>query len=121
MHFGFVGIDRTISVILSRNDLSVFVWRPEPDRKDEFVDMLVSYSTSPKRVPGGYICEQCRDFIQSGYHPDPEAKLVVLPTREAVWESDLFEPFLVWVNQSLAPATTLYVSEGYATFDLRSK
>jgi hypothetical protein len=109
MEFGFAGIDRRIIVALRRNDLSVFVWGPEDDRKEECFDMLISYDAAPKRVPGGYICERC----------NPETRLT-LPTREAVWEGDLFEPFLTWVNECLAPATALHchVSDSftYATF-----
>jgi hypothetical protein len=29
------------------------------------------------------------------------------PTREALWQDQLFEPFLKWVNERLAPATWL--------------
>jgi hypothetical protein len=104
--FGFVGIDRTIYACLRDRDLSVYVAAPQ---SKEIVDMLISLDVSPKRVPGGYICTSC----------DPDTRLT-FPTREAVWIQDLFEPFLKWVNEHLAPATKLhmYFSEGssrYAT------
>jgi hypothetical protein len=108
MLFGFARVDRIITVQLMRNDLSVFAGRPEANRNDECIDMLASFDSSPKRVPGGYVCTEC----------NPETRLT-LPTREAVWEGDLFEPFLTWVNEYLAPASALrcHVSDGltYAT------
>jgi hypothetical protein len=100
--FGFAGVTPMIKVRLTRNDLSALVLRPEVARQDECLDMLFSFDTSPKRVSGGYICTQC----------DPGTR-PTLPSREAIWEADLFEPFLVWVNEVLAVATTLeVVSDG---------
>ena len=93
MIFGFACIDRRITVQLIRNDLSVLVRGPDASRNDECIDMLFSHDSSPKRVPGGFVCTQC----------DPKTRLT-LPTREAIWEGNLFEPFLTWVNECLAPA-----------------
>jgi hypothetical protein len=97
MEFGFAGVVRRITVHLRRNgDLDVIVWWPEDDRKGEALDMLAWYDSAPKRVPGGYICQWC----------NPETRLT-LPSREAIWQNDLFELLLKWVNECLAPATEL--------------
>ena len=70
--------------------------------------MLTSLDTSPTRVPGGYVCTMC----------DPETR-PTLPSREAVWETDLFEPFLQWVNECLAPANALHISGDVGFTDAR--
>jgi hypothetical protein len=58
MLFGFARVDRIITVQLMRNDLSVFDGRPEANRNDECIDLLASFDSSPKRVPGGYVCTE---------------------------------------------------------------
>ena len=90
--FGFQGVRRIIDVSLSY-DLSVHVtW------EDTSWDMLLSLDAYPKRVPDGYVCTEC----------DPATRQT-FPNREALWECDLFEPFLVWVNEKLAPADALHL------------
>lgn len=85
--FGFQGVKRIIDVSLSY-ELSVHVtW------EDTSWDMLLSLDAYPKRVPGGYVCTEC----------DPATRQT-FPNREALWEYDLFEPFLRWVNDILAQA-----------------
>ena len=61
--------------------------------------MLISLDTSPVRVPAGYVCTMCA----------PETR-PTLPSWEAVWETDLFNPLLRWVNERLAPANALHIS-----------
>jgi hypothetical protein len=55
-------------------------------------------SLTPKRVPGGYVCTEC----------DPATR-ATFPTCEALWVDELFEPFMTWVNEDLAPAKALYL------------
>ncbi|MEI8159116.1 MAG: hypothetical protein WCH60_19835 [Burkholderiales bacterium] len=90
-----------LSVGLSRFDLSVYV-----DWQGTGWDMLISLDAVPERVPGGYRSVLNTDLEQ------------VLPTREAVWRNDLFEPFLSWVNNKLAIATALrlYGQRGESTW-----
>jgi hypothetical protein len=90
-----------LSVGLSRFDLSVYV-----DWEGIGWDMLISLDAIPERVPGGYRSVLNTDLEQ------------VLPTREAVWRNDLFEPFLSWVNNELAIATALrlYGQRGESTW-----
>jgi hypothetical protein len=90
--FAFQGIERAIDATLSY-DLCVHVtW------DDQCWDILSSLDTYPKRVPGGYICTQC----------DPATR-PTFSSREELWVADLFEPFLEWVNEKLAPAQALHI------------
>jgi hypothetical protein len=90
--FGFQGVRRIIDVSLSY-DLSVHVtW------EDTSWDMLLSLDAYPKRVPGGYACTECAPATRQTFS-----------NREALWEYELFEPFLEWVNDKLAPADALHL------------
>jgi hypothetical protein len=90
--FGFQGVSRIIDSSLSY-DLSVHVtW------DDTSWDMLLSLDAYPKRVPSGYVCTECDPAIRQTF-----------PSREALWEEHLFEPFLEWVNENLAPADALHL------------
>jgi hypothetical protein len=60
--------------------------------------MLLSLDAFPKRVPGGYVCTECDPAIRQTF-----------PSREALLEDHLFEPFLEWVKENLAPADALHL------------
>jgi len=79
-----------LSVWLSRSELDVFV-----EWKGDCWDMLISLDCAPEPVPGGYRCALCTESV------------TIWPTREALWCDHLFEPFLTWVNERLAPACWL--------------
>lgn len=100
--FAFAGINSAISGILSTYEISVFVMRP-----GDCWDFLLDLDAEPKRVPGGYVCDLC----------PPESRSV-FPNRPALWTDHLFEPFLEWVNESLAKAKWLALHGGpdYATW-----
>lgn len=55
-------------------------------------DRLIDFDTSPVPVPasGCYRCDFCVDSVR------------IWPTREALWQDHLFDPFLSWVNEELA-------------------
>ncbi len=57
-----------------------------------------------KSIPtlGGYQCKHC-------VHEDGK-QVMMFPSREALWKDHLFEPFLQWVNEVLAPARWLQLS-----------
>lgn len=57
---------------------------------DRLVDIDVCH---PVRCAGGYVCT-CQQ----------EEDRHVYPTREALWREHVFEVFLAWVNETLAPA-----------------
>ncbi len=86
-----------LSVWLSRWDLSVCV-----DWQGEIWDMLISLDAAPESSPTGYRCKLCENAHSTW------------PSREGLWRDHLFEPFLAWVNEHLAPATwlKLYGTEG---------
>ncbi len=90
LHFGFEGIDRVLDATLT-NELCIRVtW------DDDWWDMLTCLESYPKRVPGGYVCTEC----------DPATR-ATFSTREALWADELFEPFMTWANEDLAPAKAL--------------
>jgi len=93
----FSGYPDILSVWLSRWDLSVCV-----DWQGESWDMLISLDAIPESSPTGYRCMLCENASSTWL------------TREALWQDHLFEPFLEWVNERLAPATwlRLYGTEG---------
>ena len=57
--------------------------------------MLISLDAIPAATPMGYRCTLCENATQTW------------TSREALWQDHLFEPLLDWVNETLAPATTL--------------
>lgn len=79
-----------LSVWLSRWDLSVNV-----DWQGVTWDTLLSLDASPELTAVGYRCSFC------------EVNDKTWPTREALWIDHLFEPFLAWVNECLAGATSI--------------
>lgn len=40
----------------------------------------------------------------------PEDTRPVYPSRETLWQAEIFEPFLNWVNDELAGAEAVFVS-----------
>ena len=79
-----------LSVWLLRWDLNVSV-----DWQGKNWDMLISLAAVPVATASGYRCALC------------ENTCTTWPTRDALWQDELFEPFLKWVNERLAPATWL--------------
>ena len=58
-------------------------------------DRLIDLDAWPEPVPSGYRCALCMDFVR------------IWPTREAIWQDHLFDPFLLWVNEKLAHSSQL--------------
>ncbi len=52
-------------------------------------DLIFDSDAHPVRITDGYVCRICR----------PSA---LFPSREALWTDHLFEPFLAWINGTLA-------------------
>jgi hypothetical protein len=93
LHFAFHGFERSIDATLSA-DLSVHItW------DGVWWDELLTLEAYPIKTEGGYVCSEC----------DPTTR-PVFPTRQALWEAELFDPFLAWVNECLAVAQTLHLS-----------
>ena len=59
-------------------------------------DLVLCLEAAPRRTPTGYV-----DHMILPEYREPYA------TEEALWRGQLFEPFLSWVNETLAPARYL--------------
>lgn len=86
-----------LSVWLTSNELSVHV-----EWQENYWDCLIDLDASPFHTLGGYQCKRC---VHEG-----GKQVMVFPSREALWKDHLFEPFLKWVNEKLAPARWLQLS-----------
>ena len=87
VEMAFVGVNPLLSVTLT-SEIGVHVnWH------GEWWDALMFFEACPTRSPQGYICETCL----------PEAQ-IFFPSREALWEDHMFQPFLEWVNNKLVSA-----------------
>jgi hypothetical protein len=94
LHIGFRKISQIITATLAYDAISIAaVW------DGHCWDMLHFFETYPKRVPNGYVCDQC-----------PENDRPVFSSREALWRAEVFEPFLEWVNRDLANAVAVSIS-----------
>ena len=102
LEFTFAGINGALIGVLTTWEISVYVIH-----QGENWDCILDVNAEPKRVPGGYVCKLC----------PPESR-PVFPNRPALWTDHLFEPFLDWVNESLAKAKwlALYGSPDYGTW-----
>jgi hypothetical protein len=94
LDLAFVGITSVISARLSENGLIVTA-----DINDECFDTIADIEAHPQHTPLGYVCTLC----------DPDDR-TVYRTRREFWRQHLFERFLVWVNEKLAPAHWIRLS-----------
>ena len=86
-----------LSVGLSNDELAVHV-----EWQGEWWDMIIDLDVWYRKTRGGYLCECC--LYEHG------ETVPVFPSIEAVWQDHLFDPFLKWVNEELAPARCLQIS-----------
>lgn len=93
----FQGYPDCLSAGLSRNELGVYV-----EWQGEGWDCLIDLEANPIHTRGGYQCKSCVN--------ENDEQAMVFPSREALWKDHLFEPFLKWVNEQLAPACWLRIS-----------
>ncbi|MFC7478460.1 hypothetical protein ACFQS7_29340 [Dankookia sp. GCM10030260] len=99
LRMSFAGLTPVIGATLSRYDIDVCVeWR------EVLWDFVYSEYVAVRGRRGAYVCAACA----------PEAR-AFYPSREALWQGHLFEPFLKWVNGTLAPASrvVLYAGDGW--------
>jgi hypothetical protein len=86
-----------LSIWLSGDELAVHVnWQ------GHWWDMIIDLDVWIYHTPDGYKCRCCWD------HSGESAS--IFPSREALWQDHLFDPFLKWVNEKLAPARWLQIS-----------
>ena len=98
--FCFENYPDWLFVQIFRNDLAVSVeWR------GRWFDALLWQHSFPIVIRGGYSPE-----MWDRNDPRP-----VFPSLEVMWQEYLFEPFLRWVNNTLAPARGLQIlrTEGF--------
>ena len=91
----FVGIIPQLKIYLHNGELGVAVMH-----RQECWDLIKVIETSPQRRGRGHFCRQCR----------PETR-TVYPTLGRLWREHTFEPFLVWVNETLLTARWLCLLE----------
>lgn len=90
----FKGYPDCLSVWLTRSELGVHV-----EWQGVYWDCLIDLDASPFHTLGGYQCGRCE-------HEEGVSGMI-FTSREALWKDHLFEPFLKWVNEKLAPARWL--------------
>ena len=94
LHMGFCGISQILTAELTTYEINIVVeWQGTQ------WDLLQSFDAIQKRVPGGYVCELC-----------PEDKRPIFLSREAIWRTEIFEPFLKWVSNDLVSAGAVSIS-----------
>jgi hypothetical protein len=94
LDIGFCRIDRIVTASLVDDEIIIAVmW------EGECWDMLRDFETYPKRVRDGYVCDEC-----------PEKHRLVFPSRDGLWRTEVFDPFLEWVNDDLVNAVAVSIS-----------
>jgi hypothetical protein len=91
---GFCGLTRVLSARVTRDEILVWI-----EWYDVSWDIILDLETFPTRVPNGYVCCRC-----------PEDTRQTFPSVTALREDEVFEPFLKWVNETLANATAVSLS-----------
>ena len=86
--FAFAGINSAVSGVLSTYEISVYVMH-----QGACWDFLLDVDTELRRVPAAMFATSARRNLA--------------PVFPALWTDHLFEPFLEWVNESLAKAKWL--------------
>lgn len=94
MTFSLVGLTPAIEVTLT-DEIGIHVIREK-----EWWDALLFFEAWPVKKEAGFICQYC----------EPEF-IVPYPSREALWTDHMFEPFLDWVNETLAKMRWLSLSQ----------
>lgn len=93
----FLNYPECLSVWLTGNELGVHV-----EWQEDYWDCLIDLDVSPIHTLDGYQCKHCAT--------DNAEEVIVFSSLEALWKDHLFEPFLKWVNEKLAPARWLSIS-----------
>ncbi len=104
IEMAFSGLTTVISLQLTRNELMVIA-----QYKDEYSDILADFDIAPERRNGGYICNFCLPEYQ-----------VLHPNLSSMRLTEIYEPFLKWVNEKLVTAAWIkfYKSAGCFGADL---
>lgn len=90
----FAGHTRALEMTLS-HDIGIHVLHD-----GEWWDSLEFFEAWPIARHPGYICGFCKPEYQKTY-----------PSRQALWEDHMFEPFLSWVNETLTTHAWLMLGQ----------
>ena len=91
LQMAFDGLPPAIGAHLSRFEIDVWV-----EWDGVGWDLVFNEYIQVAGRRGAYVCEAC----------PPEAR-TTYASREALWRDHLFEAFLTWINNTLAPASAL--------------
>ena len=95
MQIEFVGVSERIGCYVTSNGISV-------DAISDIEEIgnvaMLGFETWPRCCSGGYICQMTIPEYQKVYS-----------TLSDLYREEVFEPFLKWVNNKLAKATTLRI------------
>lgn len=93
-----------LSMTLSGDELVLLV--DNPLSPGDVWDLLMEFDAAPTAVQDGWVCQRCID------NTDPDKPIPrVYPSRDALLRDHVFEPFLAWVNESLAKAEAIGLYE----------
>ena len=98
IEIGFCKISRVLTATLSSNGLDVVI-----EWQGTCWDLLRCFDADPEPVPGGYVRGLC-----------PADGRPIFTSRDDLWRSEIFEPFLEWVNDELTKAVAVSI---YSTRD----
>ena len=91
LQMAFDGLTPAIGANLSRYDIDVWV-----EWDGDCWDLVFNEYIQVAGRRGAYVCEAC-----------PQEARTTYASREALWRDHLFEAFLAWINDILAPASAL--------------
>ena len=94
--FSFVGINPALTACFLGRQQEIEIW---VTLDGERVDNIFSAYAWPKRVADGYIDVSLLEEYR-----------VLRPSREEIWTLGIYEDFLAWVNEDLAPARWIEIS-----------
>jgi hypothetical protein len=102
----FIGANGMVSASLTYWEINVsFDWQ------GECWDLFICFEAMPELTAEGYVCSLC---VPELCWPEPIASYL---TRDHLWRNHLFEPFLDWVNTTLAisPWIEIYGKKDHST------
>lgn len=90
------GLNPALQIYLNQMGIGVSVYW-----QDFCWDLLVCFDAAPVPTANGYCCALCQPEFRTYY-----------ANREALWQAELFDPFLDWLNNKLYPAIWLGLYRG---------
>jgi hypothetical protein len=85
------GLSPAVSIYLHSYEFAVYA-----EWQDQYCDELMCYTSCPELTDKGYLDRYTLPDYRIAY-----------PTREALWQAEMFEPLMTWINNKLVPAKWL--------------